>query len=462
MARTKSSTKKVFVIDTNVMLSDPSCLGRFADNHLMIPTAVLEELDKHKVGTNDINRSARSVIRQIDQILSNGKGSLEEGFPLEIITGSKKSGFLFVQTKATEQADSNLDKHKNDNLILACAQQCKIDFKTSEVYLVSKDINLRIKAKITGVLTEDYKNDHTLDDADFLATGIRHLEEKEFEKLVAAHLKSWAEGQYKLYEISQAKANPIRQNEMVIFPDGHQFMCVKSSPTQVTLKSLVDYQGKSNIWGIQAKNPGQNFALNLLMDPNIDLVTLLGPAGTGKTLLTLAAGLEMVVEKKKFGEIIFSRATVPMGEEIGFLPGTEEEKMAPWVGALDDNLDMLMGNNAGSEWGNSVNREMIKSRIKVKSMTFMRGRTFHNRFFILDEAQNLTPKQMKALITRAGPGTKVVCMGNLSQIDTPFITETSSGLTYAVEKLKGWEHHGSVILEAGERSRLATIANERL
>ena len=200
----------------------------------------------------------------------------------------------------------------------------------------------------------------------------------------------------------------------------------------------------------------------------MDFVSLLGQAGTGKTLLTLAAALTQVLDQKRYSEIIMTRVTVPVGEDIGFLPGTEEEKMTPWMGALEDNLDVLNKNEDegggayGGEWGRAATRDLIRSRIKVKSLNFMRGRTFIQKFLIIDEAQNLTPKQMKTLITRAGPGTKVVCLGNIAQIDTPYLTEGSSGLTYVVDRMKGWPHAGHITLQRGERSRLADFASEVL
>jgi len=230
------------------------------------------------------------------------------------------------------------------------------------------------------------------------------------------------------------------------------------------LETVRDYtHGKNNVWGITARNREQNFALNLLMNPKIDFVTLLGQAGTGKTLLTLAAGLMQTLETKHYSEIIMTRVTVPVGEDIGFLPGTEEEKMAPWMGALEDNLDVLnKTDDEAGEWGRAATRDLIRSKIKIKSLNFMRGRTFIEKYLIIDEAQNLTPKQMKTLITRAGPGTKVVCLGNIAQIDTPYLTEGSSGLTYVVDRMKGWSHSGHVTLQRGERSRLADHAAEAL
>ena len=216
-----------------------------------------------------------------------------------------------------------------------------------------------------------------------------------------------------------------------------------------------------SVWGINSRNREQNFALNLLMDPEIDFVTMLGNAGTGKTLLALAAGLAQVLDEKRYHEIIMTRATVPMGEDIGYLPGTEEEKMAPWMGALMDNLEVLTKTESG-EWGREATNDLMRHRIKIHSLNFMRGRTFLNKYLIIDEAQNLTSKQMKSLITRAGPGTKVICLGNIAQIDTPYLTETTSGITYVVDRFKNWEHSGHITLVCGERSRLTQYASEFL
>jgi PhoH-like ATPase len=229
------------------------------------------------------------------------------------------------------------------------------------------------------------------------------------------------------------------------------------------LELINDYRSsKHSVWGITARNREQNFALNLLLDPEIDLVTILGPAGTGKTLLTLAAGLTQTLDTSLFAEIIMTRVTIPLGEDIGFLPGTEEEKMEPWMGALVDNLEVLTQSAEGGNWGRAATNDLLRNRIKIRSLNFMRGRTFLNRFVIIDEAQNLTPKQMKALLTRAGPGTKMVCLGNIAQIDTPYLTETTSGLTYVVNRFRGWPHSGHITLERGERSRLADQASNIL
>ncbi|HBC58017.1 MAG TPA: phosphate starvation-inducible protein PhoH, partial [Gammaproteobacteria bacterium] len=236
-----------------------------------------------------------------------------------------------------------------------------------------------------------------------------------------------------------------------------------SPPGKVMIHAAKNYELETNtIWGVQARNRAQNFAFNLLMDPSVELVTLLGSAGTGKTLLSLAAGLAQTMEENRYREIIMTRATIPLAEDIGFLPGTEEEKMTPWMGALMDNLEVLISPSDKGYWAQQATHDLVLKRIKIRSVNFMRGRTFLDRYVIIDEAQNLTPKQMKALITRAGPGSKFVCIGNLNQIDTPYLNEFSSGLTYVVRGFQAWPGAGHITLQQGERSPLAAYASENL
>jgi PhoH-like ATPase len=345
------------------------------------------------------------------------------------------------------------------------------------VILVSKDINMRIKARALGLEAQDYFNDKVLEDTDLLYTGTLELPPDFWDKH-SKGLESWKKDSRTYYRIKGPLCPELLVNEFV-WQEGPQplqaWVRVGAGKT-AELETLIDYShAKNAVWGITARNREQNFALNLLMNPEVDFVTLLGQAGTGKTLLTLAAALTQTLETKLFAEIIITRVTVPVGEDIGFLPGTEEEKMTPWMGALEDNLEVLnkpaeapagaSGAGAGSyggDWGRAATMDLIRNRIKIKSLNFMRGRTFMNKFLIIDEAQNLTPKQMKTLITRAGPGTKVVCLGNIAQIDTPYLTEGSSGLTYVVDRFKGWPHSGHVTLQRGERSRLADHAAEVL
>jgi PhoH-like ATPase len=281
-------------------------------------------------------------------------------------------------------------------------------------------------------------------------------------------MESWSQGGYTCYRISGPLVPALLVNQFVYLevPGEAPLYARVSEITGKTavLKTLRDFtHAKNSVWGVSARNREQNFALNLLLDPECDFITLTGTAGTGKTLMTLAAGLSQVLEDRRYSEIIVTRVTVPVGEDIGFLPGNEEEKMGPWMGALDDNLEVLAkSDSAAGDWGRAATNDLVRSKIKIKSLNFMRGRTFLNKFVLIDEAQNLTPKQMKTLVTRAGPGTKIVCLGNLAQIDTPYLTEGSSGLTYAVDRFKGWPHSGHVTLARGERSRLADFASDVL
>ena len=280
-------------------------------------------------------------------------------------------------------------------------------------------------------------------------------------------LRSWTERGHTFYEVQLgADEEPWHPNQFLYLPGEEEleFRVAQVDETRAVLQVIDDYATASHqIWGVSARNREQNFALNALMDPDIDFVTLLGTAGTGKTLLTLAAGLAQTMDHSRYREIIMTRATVSVGEDIGFLPGTEEEKMTPWMGALTDNLEVLTQTpHEGGSWGRAATNDLLASRIKIRAMNFMRGRTFLNRYVIIDEAQNLSPKQMKTLLTRAGPGTKMVCLGNVEQIDTPYLTETTSGLTYAVDRFKDWPHSAHITLRRGERSRLADFASEAL
>ncbi|MGL6224753.1 MAG: PhoH family protein, partial [Steroidobacteraceae bacterium] len=335
----------------------------------------------------------------------------------------------------------------------------------ARVTLVSKDINLRIKAAIVGVRAEDYYSDKTIEDADLLYTGVEKLPGNFWDKS-GKKLESWHEnGGRSFYRVRNKLIANWAPNQFVYQADEHGLEGIVRSidGDSAVIEVLRDYRSERHgVWGISARNREQNFALNLLLDPEIDMVTILGPAGTGKTLLTLAAGLSQALESNRYSEIIMTRVTIPLGEDIGFLPGTEEEKMEPWMGALMDNLEVLTQSQEGGSWGRAATNDLLRNRIKIRSLNFMRGRTFLNRYLILDEAQNLTPKQMKALVTRAGPGTKLVCLGNIAQIDSPYLSETTCGLTYVVNRFRGWKHYGHITLTRGERSRLADFASEKL
>ncbi|HEX5463793.1 MAG TPA: PhoH family protein [Burkholderiales bacterium] len=460
------SSSRLFVLDTNVLMHDPTSLFRFEEHDIYIPMATLEELDNNKTGMSEVARNARQASRYLDEIVSSVQDGIGDGIPLTDHGGKAATGRLFLQTEIiASESPARLAGTKTDNQIINIVGHLQDAHPEREVILVSKDINMRLKARALGLAAEDYYNDKVLEDTDLLYTGVLALP-PDFWERHGRDVESWQQDGHTYYRVHGPLCAELLVNQFVHLDTDEAFHAqVKEvSGHTAVLRVLTDYAHQRNgVWGITARNREQNFALNVLMNPDIDFVTLLGQAGTGKTLLTLAAGLMQTLEQQVYTEIIMTRVTVPVGEDIGFLPGTEEEKMNPWMGALEDNLDVLnKTDDEAGEWGRAATRDLIRSRIKVKSLNFMRGRTFINKYLIIDEAQNLTPKQMKTLITRAGPGTKVVCLGNIAQIDTPYLTEGSSGLTYVVDRFKGWTHSGHVTLMRGERSRLADYAAEVL
>jgi PhoH-like ATPase len=469
-ARSKrlSGPAKLFVLDTNVLLHDPSCLFRFEEHDVFLPMIVLEELDAHKKGMTEVARNGRQTSRSLDALAERHDADISAGLLLSATGHREARGRLFFQTQLLDyDLPTSLPQGKADNQILGVVEALRKQHAPRDVVLVSKDINMRVKARALGLSAEDYQNDKTLDDGDLLYSGAYVLP-PDFWSTHGNSVESWQQGAHTFYRVNGPVVPQLLINQFVYFEaPGEPSLYAKVTEIRgktAVFRTLKDFTHLKNaVWGITTRNREQNFAMNLLMDPEIDFVTLTGTAGTGKTLMALASGLTQVLDERRYTEIIVTRATVSVGEDIGFLPGTEEEKMGPWMGALDDNLEVLgKTDTSAGEWGRAATNELIRSRIKIKSMNFMRGRTFLNKYVIIDEAQNLTPKQMKTLITRAGPGTKIICMGNIAQIDTPYLTEGSSGLTYAVDKFKGWPHSGHITLARGERSRLADFASEVL
>ena len=463
-----SGPPKLFVLDTNVLMHDPMSLFRFEEHDVYLPMITLEELDGHKKGMSEVARNARQVSRELDGLATDGSLDPKAGIPLDKTGHKDATGKLYFQTTFMEiTLPPGLPQGKADNQILGVVQALRETLKDRDVVLVSKDINMRVKARALGLPAEDYFNDKTLEDGDLLYTGVMALP-ADFWDRHGKTMESWTQGGATFYRISGPLVPALMINQFVYLEAPGQAP-LYAKVTEITgktavLRTLKDYaHAKNAVWGVTARNREQNFALNLLMDPECDFITLTGTAGTGKTLITLAAALSQVLDDRRYTEIIVTRVTVPVGEDIGFLPGNEEEKMSPWMGALDDNLEVLArSDTSAGEWGRAATQELVRSKIKIKSLNFMRGRTFLNKFVLIDEAQNLTPKQMKTLITRAGPGTKIVCLGNLAQIDTPYLTEGSSGLTYVVDRFKGWPHSGHLTLARGERSRLADFASDVL
>ena len=467
---------KLFVLDTNVLMHDPMSLFRFEEHDVFLPMITLEELDGHKKGMSEVARNARQVSRDLDALASftarNGAIDTAAGIELAKTGHREAGGKLYFQTMLLDvKLPPGLPQGKADNQILGVVQSLREQQQASatprEVVLVSKDINMRVKARALGLPAEDYTNDKTLEDGDLLYTGVLPLP-ADFWERHGKTMESWQQGGHTYYRISGPLVPALLINQFVYLetPGAAPLYARVAEITGKTavLKTLRDYtHGKNAVWGVTARNREQNFALNLLMDPECDFITLTGTAGSGKTLMTLAAGLSQVLDERRYTEIIVTRVTVPVGDDIGFLPGNEEEKRGRWMGALADNLEVLARTDSSAgEWGRAATNDLVRSKIKIKSLNFMRGRTFLNKYLLIDEAQNLTPKQMKTLITRAGPGTKIVCLGNLAQIDTPYLTEGSSGLTYAVDRFKGWPHGGHLMLARGERSRLADYASEVL
>jgi PhoH-like ATPase len=411
--------KRIYALDTNVLMHDPTALFRFEEHDVFLPMTVLEELDAAKKGTSETARNARQVSRFINELIQNGDGRhIEEGVELKHPQGlqldRRTRGRLYFQTSALEPTVGKGGKRGiPDNHILAAIVALR-ETRKEPIALVTKDINLRIKATIYGIAAEDYENDRALDDFNLLYTGLAELPADFWDR--HGELRSWSERGHTFYEVKRRKDEDWHPNQNLYLPgeDDVELRVLKLDGQKATLQIVDDYRsGSHTVWGIQARNREQNFALNALMDPDIDFVTLLGTAGTGKTLLALASGLAQVMDQQRYREIIMTRATVSVGEDIGFLPGTEEEKMTPWMGALTDNLEVLTNPQEGGAWGRAATNDLLASRIKIRSLNFMRGRTFLSRYVIIDEAQNLTPKQMKTLITRAGPGSKMICLGNV-------------------------------------------------
>ncbi|MES2211656.1 MAG: PhoH family protein [Pseudomonadota bacterium] len=472
MSKRKVEGKRIFVLDTNVLMHDPSALFHFAEHDIYLPMMVLEELDGGKKGVSETSRNARQTSRYIAALMARNESNMMNGLELihpDILEPTEQTsrpvGHLFFQTEPTPpNAVAHFTNRSADNELLSYALHLTDKFPERDVTVVSKDINLRIKAAILDIPAEDYYNDQALDDLALMYPGVEVLPD-DFWSTHAKIKDSWQENGRTFYKISGPNIKKWGPNYCIhIDNENEKFEAIvqKVEGDTAFIEYAADYRRpKNQVINIMARNTEQNFALNLLMNPEIDLVTLVGTAGTGKTLLTLAAALAQTLKEKRYREIIVTRVTIPLGEDIGFLPGTEVDKMTPWMGAIMDNLEVLYPESVLTTQEESMDF-LQRNHIKIRSMNFMRGRTFLNKFIIIDEAQNLTPKQMRALITRAGPGTKIVCLGNVSQIDTPYLTETTSGLTYLVQQFQKWSHSGHLILSRSERSRLADHAAEVL
>ncbi|RMH61109.1 MAG: PhoH family protein [Zetaproteobacteria bacterium] len=447
--------RKIYILDTNVLIHDPTALQHFDEHDVVIPIVVLEEMDKVKRGMDELARNVREVSRQLDE-LSAQSPSLARGCPLP------GGGCLFFEMSLDGEKllPEPLSRKSADNRILAVTMAIRERHPQRQVILVSKDINLRIKARAVGLVAEDYRSDRVIDDLSVIPSGKMRLNEEQWTTM-AEDMQVDEQGHQYLVHWPETLALPLL-NSFVILP-GAKEVALRVTNTnphtrKVQLHDIISYRHERHaIWGVRAKNFEQNMAMNLLMDPTIDLVTMMGRAGSGKTLLALACGLHQTLEMNVYERIVVTRATVPMGQDIGYLPGGELEKMEPWMGAITDNLQYLLGDAF-----DSLQAALGQHRIEITALSYARGRTFTRTWLIVDEAQNMTPHQMKTIVTRMGEGSKIVILGNNAQIDTPYLTAHTNGLTHVATQFANWKHSGLIALKASERSRLAAYAADVL
>jgi PhoH-like ATPase len=438
----KETTMKTFILDTNVLLHDPHALYRFEENAIVIPITVIEEIDKFKKDMNETGRNARQVSRLLDALRTNG--SLSKGVTLE------SGGTLRVEVyeeRATKALPPDLRTDKADNRILAVAMEIKQKEVSGPVILVSKDTNLRIKADALGITAEDYESDKV--EIEELYTGMSELL-LTAEQIDRFHGQGWLDG-----------VNSLQPNQFVTLVDETNFNHTGIGRFDALKERVMPLRkaGKDGIWSISPRNREQSFAIDILLDDSVKLVTLVGKAGTGKTLLAIAAGLHKVAEESVYNRLLVSRPVFPMGKDLGFLPGDIEEKLAPWMQPIFDNVELLLSGHESEKRHSKGYKELVAMGImEIEPLTYIRGRSIPNQFMIVDEAQNLTPHEIKTIITRAGEGTKIVLTGDPYQIDNPYVDSSSNGLTYLVERLKNLKITGHVTMMKGERSELAELA----
>ncbi|MFY8298083.1 PhoH family protein [Pseudoalteromonas sp. SS15] len=466
MVKAQDVDKKMYVLDTNVLLHEPLAYLSFQEHDVVVPMTVLEELDHIKDRKRDVSRDARVAIRGLEDILRDASPEqMLEGVKLPNTTGENNSNncgrLVIINDHLFPDNVSGLPGNENDHRIINCAIHLQQQHKSTKVVLVTKDINMRLKAKGAGLkFVEDYRTDQLIDDIKLLSSGFKKFQGDFWQSV--GECSSEQQGRYTLHHIPKERIEDVFSNEYIVDETDHfAARVVGYDEKHITLKDLgVERLMHQQAWGVSPKNIYQGMALDALLDPEIELVILTGPAGCGKTLLALACALEMVIEKKVYDKVIVTRNTPEIAESIGFLPGTEEEKMAPWLAAITDTLEVLHKNDESPI--SSRNYIMEKANIQFKSVNFMRGRSIQNAVVILDESQNLTASQLKTIITRCGEGTKLICTGNLAQIDSNYLTPVTSGLTYLVERFKHFEGSATINLNGVVRSRLASFAEENL
>lgn len=458
--------QKIYVLDTNVFLHDPMALNAFHEHKVVVPMTVLEELDDIKDRRDKaVSREARIAINLMEKALENASPKdIQDGVPLN--NTSTPGGVFAVFPDQIIRDHSNIPfldgkpNHANDNRIINVALELQASNPGTYVCLVTKDINMRLKAKGSGLEhVEDYRKDKVLDDVDLLSKGFKKLEGSFWSDIGNVETTSSASGT--LHVISDEAVADAHPNMFLIDSEGFVGYIEQVVDGKIYIRDRsVDGLMNKQVWGLQPRNIEQAMAVELLQDSNVDIVVLNGPAGSGKTLLALACGLQAILEDKRYGKMIVTRSTPPIAEDIGFLPGTEEEKMAPWLAAFEDNLEVLHGGDDSPM--SSIEYVKERANIQFKSLNFMRGRSINNTFIIIDEAQALTQFQLKSIITRVGADSKIVVLGNLAQIDNKYITPLTSGLTSLVEKIKNFQHAGIMQIGGIERSRLAAFAEENL
>ncbi|HHQ4569429.1 TPA: PhoH family protein [Aeromonas veronii] len=454
-----NTDRKLFILDTNVLLHEPLAIYSFKEHDVLIPMTVLEELDNIKDRHKDVSRDARVAIRALEDVFRDATPEqITQGVPL----AGEASGniCIFSDHHLPQDAEVFTDKEADNRIINAALYLQKHEMKR-QVVLVTKDINMRLKAKGAGLAhVEDYRSDQLIDDIRLLAKGFQVVPGSFWERV--GECESETHGRDTIHVIDANLLEGVHVNQYLI--DEENFFAARvlsHDGNKIRIKDLGRERLMSRkAWGVHPKNVYQGMALDALLDPHIDLVILTGPAGCGKTLLAMAAALELVIEKGIYEKVIVTRNTPEIAESIGFLPGTEEEKMMPWLAAVTDTLEVL--HKQDENMSGSLSYIMEKANIQFKSVNFMRGRSIQNTFVLLDECQNLTASQIKTIITRCGEGTKIVCSGNLAQIDSNYLSPVTSGLTYIVERFKDFDGSANIFLNGVVRSRLASFAEENL
>ena len=436
--------KKTYVLDTSVYLTDAQCVNAFTNNDIVIPLKVLEEIDKHKKRQDGVGTNARRTIRALDELRS--AGSLRKGVRIGKGLGNARA----VPYDGASTLPTDFPTGNADNEIIGVALKEMETSPRKKVVLVSRDINMRVKCDALGILCEDYVDNQIVDHIDELYDGFSNL-------LVDDQLVDrYYSGEPVIIDKDEFSLNPNQFIMLVSSANSKKTALARFADHATPLQKVTQFS-KDGVWGVRPRNKEQSFGLDLLMNPDIPIVTLVGKAGCGKTLMAIASGLEQVLEQKRYSRLVVSRPVQPLGKDIGYLPGTLEEKMTPWLAPIEDNLKYLMGNDK-----DVLDMYVDKGLIEIEALTYIRGRSIANAYIVIDEAQNLTSHELKTIITRVGEGTKIILTGDVEQIDNAYIDETSNGLTYAIEKFKTHDLSGHITLKKGERSRVATLASKVL